>query len=382
MAVDMTSRYMSFNNMQDELDYWRNHAENLENTLSETRAALDEFQVSSRELEEELEKELQTTEKVCGDLKARCEQLKRESEEWKITQASPQYQSKFTESKHEHNNVMTHMQREIDVLRATEQTFRKKTLELELDNDDLERTERAAQSSLADIEMKYNKAIERNAILEQEITTKDQLAEQVQRLKDDLNDVNHELAVLQDKHTKLDETNQDLENKLSSSERQNSELQNKLQQQLNRSPSSRASTPDRTSGYYEPSLNRLPTHRSRIPRTSGIPGTASQTYTGNSNPVKMVQDMVGRVRSLETRLQSCRSLVTPLLNPPPSYSSTIPISPMNRKESLSAGNRSISPTYNNTNGRAGSPLQLANNKYRRSSINARMSPMDTTEDRI
>lgn len=51
-------------------------------------------------------------------------------------------QSKFTESKHEHNNVMTQMQREIDVLRATEQTFRKKTLELELDNDDLERTER------------------------------------------------------------------------------------------------------------------------------------------------------------------------------------------------------------------------------------------------
>jgi predicted nucleic acid-binding Zn-ribbon protein len=70
--------------MQDELDYWRNHAENLENTLSETRAALDEFQVSSRELEEELEKELQSTEKVCGDLKSRCEQLKRESEDWKV----------------------------------------------------------------------------------------------------------------------------------------------------------------------------------------------------------------------------------------------------------------------------------------------------------
>lgn len=217
--------------------------------------------------------------------------------------------------------------------------------------------------------------------------------------------------MLQDKHAKLEETNQDLENKLTSTERQNTELQNKLQQQLTRSPSSRASTPDRTSGYYEPSLNRLPTHRSRIPRTSGVPGMASPTYTGNSNPVKMVQDMVSRVRvrilvktlmililvrnanipfqsialpivqSLETRLQSCRSLVTPLLNPPPSYSSTIPISPINRRESLSVGNRSISPTYNNTTGRAGSPLQLANNKYRRSSINQRMSPMDTAEDR-
>jgi hypothetical protein len=102
--------------------------------------------------------------------------------------------------------------------------------------------------------------------------------------------------VLQDKQSKLEETNQDLENKLSSSERQNTDLQNKLQQQLTRSPSSRASTPDRTSGYYEPTLNRMPTHRSRIPRTSGVPGTGSPTYTGNSNPVKMVQDMVGRVR--------------------------------------------------------------------------------------
>lgn len=34
------------------------------------------------------------------------------------------------------------MQREIDILRATEEMFRRKILELELDNDDLERTER------------------------------------------------------------------------------------------------------------------------------------------------------------------------------------------------------------------------------------------------
>jgi hypothetical protein len=113
-------------------------------------------------------------------------------------------------------------------------------------------------------------------------------------------DVNHELSVLQDKHSRLDEANQELESKLSSSEKQNTELNSKLQQQLTRSPSSRASTPDRTSGYYEPTLSRMPTHRSRIPRTSGIPGASnignSSTYTGNSNPVKMVQDMVGRVR--------------------------------------------------------------------------------------
>jgi hypothetical protein len=45
----------------------------------------------------------------------------------------------------------------------------------------------------------------------------------------------------------------------------------------------------------------------------------------NSNTVKMVQEMVGRVKSIEARLVSCRSLVTPLLAPPPSYSTTMPL---------------------------------------------------------
>ena len=70
--------------MQDELEYYRSHAENLEATLQDTRLALDEFQLSSRELEEELEKELQTTEKAYKDLKSRCEHFKYEADEWKV----------------------------------------------------------------------------------------------------------------------------------------------------------------------------------------------------------------------------------------------------------------------------------------------------------
>ncbi|CAJ0752541.1 8287_t:CDS:2 [Entrophospora sp. SA101] len=64
------------------------------------------------------------------------------------------------------------MQRELDSLRKVEKTYAVKTRELELDNDDLERTERAAKSSLQDLENKYNKAIERNAILENELEGK------------------------------------------------------------------------------------------------------------------------------------------------------------------------------------------------------------------
>jgi hypothetical protein len=45
---------------------------------------------------------------------------------------------------------------------------------------------RAARSSLADLENKYNRAIERSAILESELEGKSVLIVQVQRLKDEL----------------------------------------------------------------------------------------------------------------------------------------------------------------------------------------------------
>ncbi|KAI8095068.1 uncharacterized protein B0P05DRAFT_524573 [Gilbertella persicaria] len=352
MTNNISSRIMQFNSIQEELDYWRSHAENLENTLQDTRAALDEFQVSSRELEEELEKELQTTEKAYNDLKSRCEHFKRDAEDWK---------AKYTESKHEQNITMVQMQREIDILRATEESFRKKVLELELDNDDLERTERAATSSLTDLEMKLNKAIERNVILENEIQAKDNLTEQTQRLKDELNEAHQELSVLRSQSSKQQEYIEELENKVEEVEKKNRQ-QAALNEQQNRSP-----TPDRGSGYYDPySRNRT----TRIPRTS-----ASGSLSASSNPVKMVQEMVGRVRSLEARLQSCRSLVTPLLNPPPSYSSSNYI---HRDSHMSTGHsRPSSPDTSSI--RSGSPMHFSNIKARRPSEYMKTS-MDTSEE--
>ncbi|KAI8369558.1 uncharacterized protein BYT42DRAFT_584869 [Radiomyces spectabilis] len=347
MAVDMSSlgsRMMQFDSVQDELEYYRMHAENLESTLQETRAALDEFQISSRELEEELEKELQTTEKAYKDLKARCEQSRRDAEDWK---------AKYTQAKHEQNMSQMQMQREIDILRATEEMFRKKILELELDNDDLERTERAAASSLSDLEVKLNKAIERNVILENEIATKDSLTEQTQRLKDELNEVNQELSVLRHKSLKQSEAIQEMEAKLEASEKKCRDMEQ--QQRM-----SRSSTPDAGSLYFEP-YGRM-SSRPRIPRAGNVGDTPVALSVASSNPVKMVQEMVGRVRSLEARLQSCRSLVTPLLNPPPSYSSSIPASNYGQTDTVMTS-RPSSPSSI----RSGSPMHFSNIKARRPS---------------
>lgn len=58
--------------------------------------------------------------------------------------------------------------------------------ELEMGNDDLERTERAVSSSLADIEAKYSRALEEKILLEHELLDKANLEEECQRLKDEL----------------------------------------------------------------------------------------------------------------------------------------------------------------------------------------------------
>lgn len=57
--------------------------------------------------------------------------------------------------------------------------------DLEQKNDDLERAERVMLESVGDIEAKLNSAIERNALLENELDEKETLKAMVQRLKDE-----------------------------------------------------------------------------------------------------------------------------------------------------------------------------------------------------
>lgn len=74
----------SFQSIEEELDFYRSRAESLEGTLLDTQLALEEFQASSRELEEEMEKELERTEKINSEVKSRNETLRKEAEEWKV----------------------------------------------------------------------------------------------------------------------------------------------------------------------------------------------------------------------------------------------------------------------------------------------------------
>lgn len=87
---------------------------------------------------------------------------------------------------HTHNATTSSLQRELDATRQSVQIYKDQVRELEMGNDDLERNERQASSSLADVEMKYARALEEKILLEHELQDKVALEEASQRLRDEL----------------------------------------------------------------------------------------------------------------------------------------------------------------------------------------------------
>jgi nuclear distribution protein NudE len=136
----------------------------LHSDLDDTKLALDEFQVSSKELETELEKELQATEKQLKELRGKEENLLHEIEQWKVHPISPlskkddnstktwtdhlsrwpnhPNQIKYHSSLKDHTKTMTHMQTELETCRKSNEEYRTRLRDMELDNDELEGKER------------------------------------------------------------------------------------------------------------------------------------------------------------------------------------------------------------------------------------------------
>ncbi|CAL1695379.1 unnamed protein product [Somion occarium] len=178
----------------DDINYsssgdWKAKYMEVADMLAETRAELDDFHASSKDLEEELERELERTEKAQRELKVKVAKAEHEKDEWK---------SKFVSLQTLHNTTTTSLQRELDTLRQDYQKIKIQLRELEMGNDDLERNERAISSSLADAEQKYSRVLEEKILLEHELLDKANLEEESQRLKDELRDANEEIVILKE----------------------------------------------------------------------------------------------------------------------------------------------------------------------------------------
>ena len=112
-------------------------------------------------------------------------------------------QTKYKQSKAEANSAQTQLQKEITIMRETNRTLQLKLRDIEVDNDDYERQARNTTSSLEELESKYNVAIERGVIMEEEMRAGEQEREdlriQTQRLRDELSDLRIEADITREK---------------------------------------------------------------------------------------------------------------------------------------------------------------------------------------
>ncbi|KAL4879008.1 NUDE protein [Aspergillus karnatakaensis] len=171
----------------DQLAHYKAQYEQLESELAD-------FQASSRELEAELEKEIEASEKRERQLKEKVDNLRYEVDEWK---------SKYKQSKSEASAAQNTLQKEITSLRDTNRTLTLRLRDTEVANDDYERQARHTTSSLEDMESKFNMAIERGVLLEEEVKVGEQEREDLrienQRLRDELNDLKIETEIVQER---------------------------------------------------------------------------------------------------------------------------------------------------------------------------------------
>jgi hypothetical protein len=199
---------------QNDLAYYKAQYEQLE-------ADLAEFQASSRDIEAELEKDIEASERRERELQSKAEKLSYEVEEWKVSEpsipididcAKParfgirgayRVQTKYKQAKAEANSAQNTLQKEITSLRDTNRTMQLRLRDIEVANDDFERQARNTTSSLEDLESKYNVAIERGVMLEEEIKVgeleREALRIESQRLRDELSDLKIEAEITQNK---------------------------------------------------------------------------------------------------------------------------------------------------------------------------------------
>ncbi|EPQ29246.1 uncharacterized protein PFL1_03001 [Pseudozyma flocculosa PF-1] len=182
-----------FDTPEQEIKHWKSKVADMQDALREAQSSLTDFMESSKDLEAEMEKEISASSKTISGLQRANESLKDSVEDWKL---------KYQKSLAEHSSMMNSVTRELNTLRESHNLYKAKLRDMEMDNDELENAERMIASSLADMESRYNKTIERTALLEEELVQKSALQDENQRLKDELRDLAEEVAVLRDYSTR------------------------------------------------------------------------------------------------------------------------------------------------------------------------------------
>jgi len=330
----------SFDSPEEEIQYLKNRVVALEKEAKDIKDEFDEFQEGSRELEHELETQLEQSEAKIKEFRSLTNRLQHENDQLK---------DKLEQCHKEYHFQVTELQTELAEIKAIKDELNKYIRELEQQNDDLERAKRSTIASLEDFEARLNAAIERNAFLESELDEKENLKAAVQRMKDETRDLRSELKVLTcstsngstsvsaKSGTGLAPMNGIMPDNDKSSmqlklERNNNTFRN------NSSPDSNKHAAEVANGEKDVVLDTPPSSSKSSPRHN-----QTLTPSARMSALNIVGDLLRKVGALELKLSSCRNMVKENGGPPsttsPTTSST-PLGPSERRRS----SRSATPT--------------------------------------
>jgi len=318
----------SFVSQEEEIKFWKDKAAFLEKEAKEIKEEFQEFQEGSRELELELETQLEQSEKKIKEFRSLTDRLQHENEQLK---------DKLEQCHKEYHFQVTELQTELAEIKAIKDQLNKYIRELEQQNDDLERAKRSTLASLEDFEGRMNSAIERNAFLESELDEKEALKAAVQRMKDETRDLRSELKVL---------TVPSGDPPVSSPpDNDKSLLQMKMERNNNlngkSSPDSNKHAAEVSNGEKDmassPILDTPPSSSKTSPRHN-----STLTPSARLSALNIVGDLLRKVGALELKLSSCRNIVKE--NGAPATPTTTPLAAAADQRRRSS--RSATPTLN------------------------------------
>ncbi|XP_067928300.1 nuclear distribution protein nudE homolog 1-like isoform X2 [Watersipora subatra] len=274
----------------EDIEYWKNLAEEYNAKWQDAKEELDEYQQSSQELESEMELQLEQSESKVKELTSQNERLETELDTLR---------ERFEQQSSTDARLIGELQDDLAELKGYKRELEVYIRELEQMNDDLQRAKRETVSSLQDFESKLNQAIERNAFLESELDDRDYLMESVQRLKDEARDLRQELDVTKKKKDEPETTSPAVvkvkpEVKVEPSTNHQQLLPNTIYKE-NQSNGT-MSTPSRTG----------------LLRSTGTSNTASTplTPTARISALNIVGDLLRKVGALETKLNAVKNTVS------------------------------------------------------------------------
>lgn len=294
METEIDDFQTDFADLNEEVEYWKHQAHYYRNVLQEAQEDMVEFKDFSKDLETELQSQLELNEKELKDLRQKNMKLSLECDSMR---------EKLEKNQEDTYKRISELEDELAMASALKAENIKYIRELEQANDNLERAKRAIDQSIDDFQQQLNHAIERNAFLESELDEKEALAVMVQRLRDEARDLGQELAVRQRKDIPAEQNE-------SQSTPKNTPSKPTTLPALTRQPSNPSSASPIVARPNNVSQPPTPTREQNGNVSNGqLPKGAPLTPSARVSALNIVGELLRKVGALESKLSSCRSFV-------------------------------------------------------------------------